>query len=318
MQKRETVAGVELTLSSPNDNSGKWIGQDEILKQLLACWIVVNDQDQPLSPRLIGTPGIGKTALAMAAAREREQELYIYQCTSDTRPEDLLVTPVLAESGRIAYHASPLVTAMIRGGVCILDEGNRMNEKSWASLAPLLDYRRYVESIVAGITIPAHRDFRCVVTMNQDESTYEIPDYILSRLQPTLQVGFPIRQDEMAILRYHLPFAEADMLALTVDFLQRSHELNLEFSPRDGISLLRFAIKRLAQNPQHPIGKDHAWREALEKCLGDEALDLEALAERRRRTLGGDAVPTGLGDFFFTPDDPLHPDRDEEEDEDLF
>ena len=45
---------------------------------------------------------------------------------------------------------------MLSGGVCVLDEGNRMNEKSWASLAPLLDHRRYVESVVAGITIPAH------------------------------------------------------------------------------------------------------------------------------------------------------------------
>ena len=96
----------------------------------------------------------------MAAARVRKQPLYINQCTADTRPEDLLVTPVLAESGKIAYHASPLVSAMLTGGVCVLDEGNRMNEKSWASLAPLLDHRRYVESVVAGITIPAHADFR--------------------------------------------------------------------------------------------------------------------------------------------------------------
>ena len=318
MQHKEKIAGVELTLSNPNSNAGQWIGQQEVLKQLLACWIVVDDQDLPLSPRLVGTPGIGKTALAMAAAQQREQELYIYQCTADTRPEDLLVTPVLAESGKIAYHASPLVSAMLRGGVCILDEGNRMNEKSWASLAPLLDQRRYVESIVAGITIPAHRDFRCAVTMNQDESTYEIPDYILSRLQPTLEVGFPIREDELAILQYHLPFAEAEMLAITVEFLQRSHELNLDFSPRDGINLLRFAMKRLAQNPDHPISKDLVWREALENCLGEESLDLDSLAERRRRTLGGDAVPLGLGDFFFSPDDPLHPDREEDEDEDLF
>ncbi len=79
-----------------------------------------------------------------------------------------------------------------------------MNEKSWASLAPLLDDRRYVESIVAGITIEANPDFRSAVTMNQDESTFEIPDYILSRLQPTLQVGFPNKQDEMAILAVSL------------------------------------------------------------------------------------------------------------------
>src|SRR5947207_3533880 len=183
----------------------------------------------------------------MAAARLRRQPLFITQCTADTRPEDLLVTPVLAESGKIAYHASPLVTAMLVGGVCVLDEGNRMNEKSWASLAPLLDHRRYAESVVAGITIHAHEDFRCAVTMNEDESTFEVPDYILSRLQPTLTVGFPDRQDELSILKYHLPFAEEEMLNLTVEFLQAAHELKLDFSTRDGLNVMRYAPNRLAQ-----------------------------------------------------------------------
>ena len=315
VKNTQEVQGVQLHLSQPHQFDGQWIGQSEILKQILACWLVVDDKDLPLTPRLVGTPGIGKTALAMAAAEARKQELYIYQCTADTRPEDLLVTPVLAESGKIAYHASPLVTAMLRGGVCILDEGNRMNEKSWASLAPLLDHRRYIESIVAGISVKAHPDFRCAVTMNQDESTFEIPDYILSRLQPTLPLSFPSREDEVSILEYHLPFCSAEMLAMTVDFLQHSHELKLDFSIRDGINLLRYAMKRIQQDPDHPVNKDQAWREALAKCLGEEALDLERLAQAKKATLGGQAVPLGFGDFFFSPDDPLHPDADDENDD---
>ncbi len=310
------IQGVVLQLSQPHAIPSRWIGQSEILQQVLACWLVVDDRDLPLTPRLVGTPGIGKTALAIAAAEFRKQPLYVYQCTADTRPEDLLVTPVLAQNGSIAYHASPLVSAMISGGVCILDEGNRMNEKSWASLAPLLDHRRYVESIIAGITIHAQRDFRCAVTMNQDESTFEIPDYILSRLQPTLTLQFPDRADEMAILEYHLPFCRAEMLAMTVEFLQKSHELKLDFSPRDGINLLRFAMKRLQQQPDHPANLDRTWREALEKCLGPEALDLDSLAKNRQRTLGGEIAPLGLGDFFFGAEDPLHPDADSEEDDD--
>lgn len=308
-----TIDGVPLKLSHPLEHKAEWIGQDEILLQLLACWLTIDERDLPLTPRLVGVPGVGKTVLAMSAARLRKQDLFVYQCTADTRPEDLLVTPVLSAEGKISYHASPLVTAMIGGGVCVLDEGNRMNEKSWASLAPLLDQRRYVESIVAGITIPAHPNFRCAVTMNQDDSTYEIPDYIMSRLQPTLPLGFPNRKDELAILKYHLPFAEDDLLGLTVDFLQRSHELNLDFSSRDGINLLRYALKRLAQNTQHPIAKDAVWREALYHCLGQDALDLEELAKRKQKSLGEQSLPLGLGDFFFDSDDPMHPDGEDED-----
>lgn len=310
------IDGIRLHLGHADNSRGEWIGQAEILKQLLACWLVVDERDLPLAPRLVGTPGIGKTSLAMAGARARNQELYIYQCTADTRPEDLLVTPVLAESGKIQYQASPLVTAMIRGGVCVLDEGNRMNEKSWASLAPLLDHRRYVESIVAGITIQAHPDFRCAVTMNDDDSTFEIPDYILSRLQPTLTLGYPSRVDEMAILKYHLPFSDDEMLNLTVEFLQQAHELKLDFSTRDGMNVLRFALKQLAANLEHPLSKDQAWRDSLEKCLGEDATDLEAMSQRKRQSLGGNVLPMGLGDFFFDPDHPLHPDYDpDDEDE---
>lgn len=54
MQKHVDVDGVQLALSKPNDNTAKWIGQREILQQLQACWIVVDDADLPLSPRLVG------------------------------------------------------------------------------------------------------------------------------------------------------------------------------------------------------------------------------------------------------------------------
>lgn len=308
--EKVTIGDVQLTLSSPDTSESVWIGQAEILKQIHACWLLVDEKDLPLAPRIMGMPGIGKTTLGMVAARQRNQPLYIFQCTSDTRPEDLLITPVLSEAGKISYHASPLVSAMIMGGICILDEGNRMNEKSWASLAPLLDHRRYVESIIAGIQIHAHDEFRACVTMNNDESTFEIPDYILSRLQPTLSLSMPSQADEMAILKYHLPFAEDDLLAMTVDFLQKSHQLDLDFSPRDGIHILQYALKRLSQDHDHPLSKDDAWREAVEKVLGEDALKLEELAEKKNRALGNEGLPFGLGDFFFDEDNPLHPDRD--------
>ena len=136
------IEGVTLHLAHPDEVAIQWVGQDELMRQLLAAWMVVNEQDLPMNPRLLGKPGVGKTTLAYAAGRRMGRDVYILQATLDTRPEDLLVTPVIEGGGNLRYVASPLVTAMIKGGIAIVDEGNRMSEKSWASLAPLLDKKR--------------------------------------------------------------------------------------------------------------------------------------------------------------------------------
>src|SRR5689334_10734944 len=198
------IEGVKLHLAHPDDLPVKWVGQDEVMRQLLAAWMVIGRGDLPMSPRLLGKPGVGKTTLAYAAAKRLGGEVYILQATVDTRPEDLLVTPVIEGEARLRYVASPLVTAMLRGGIVILDEGNRMSEKSWASLAPLLDTRRYVESIVAGIKIKAHPQFRLVTTMNDDASTFELPEYIHSRLQPQTTIHLAYRQAEDVSLNTHV------------------------------------------------------------------------------------------------------------------
>jgi MoxR-like ATPase len=263
------IEGVELHLSHPDEFPMKWVGQQECWKQLLAAWMVVEPDDIPMNPRLVGKPGVGKTTLAYAAGKFLGKEVYIFQATMDTRPEDLLITPVISPDAKIQYVASPLVTAMIRGGVCVLDEGNRMSEKAWASLAPLLDHRRYIESIVTGLKIKAHPDFRFVATLNEDASTYELPEYIHSRLQPQILVDFPEREEELRILRENLPFCEEEILRYVVDFLQRAHQADERYTVRDGINIARYAVKLLRQSSR----KDMRWalREGVRMILGEEA-----------------------------------------------
>ena len=266
-----TIDGVELFLGRPVLDIPPWVGQREVLLQVLAAWSRIEEGDLPLNPRLLGKPGVGKTTLACAAARALELDIYIVQATMDTRPEDLIVSPVLAPDGRVRYMASPLVSAMVLGGALVLDEGNRMSEKSWASLAPLLDHRRYVESLVAGIRIPAHADFRFATTMNEDASTYEIPEYIHSRLMPQIYIDFPEEDEEREILETQVPFAESEVVDYVMTFLRAAHERDLRYTVRDGMNLIRYAMKVLRR--EQVADAKEAVREAMRLSLGEEELE---------------------------------------------
>jgi Mg-chelatase subunit ChlI len=268
-RRRVELEGVPVFLAHPDELPMRWIGQPELILQLHACWSLVDERDLPLSPRIIGKPGVGKTTLAYSAAKMLGREVYIFQATMDTRPEDLLITPVIADEKKIQYVASPIVTAMVVGGIAILDEGNRMSEKSWASLAPLLDTRRYVESIVAGVKVKAHPDFRMVATMNDDASTFEIPEYIHSRLQPQIHIDFPEKEEELAILRENLPFVDEKILIYIAEFLERCHMAEEPYTVRDGINMGRYVAKRMHLGPVEWNG---LMREAMLKVLGETAL----------------------------------------------
>src|SRR3954452_4432225 len=263
------IEGVTLHLAHPDELPVRWVGQEETMRQLLAAWVVIDENDIAMNPRLLGKPGVGKTTMAYAAAKRLGREVYITQATVDTRPEDLLVTPVIESSARLKYVASPLVTAMIRGGVAVLDEGNRMSEKSWASLAPLLAPRRYVESIVAGIKIKAHPDFRLVATMNDDSSTFDLPEYIHSRLQPQILIDFPERDEEFHILKENLPFSTDEILQYVTDFLQQAHASDESYTVRDGVNVARYALK-LKRESGHP--ERLLLQAAIRSVLGEEAL----------------------------------------------
>ncbi len=273
MPEKVTISDIELILSEPAQVDMQWVGNDDLIKQLKAAWMIVDKEDLPLNPRILGKPGVGKTTLAYAAGRRLEKDVYMFQCTMDTRPEDLLISPVIASDTKIAYVASSLVSAMVKGGVCLLDEGNRMSEKSWASLAPLMDKRRYVESIIAGIRIYAHPDFRLCVTMNADSSTYEIPEYIQSRLQPKIYIEFPNKIDELKILKYNLPFASEEILEYCVNFLQNAHIHDEPYTVRDGINILRYYIKsRMMKKENQDIIEKSTLENAVIQILEEAAL----------------------------------------------
>ena len=223
-----TIDNVRVRLAKPLVLDTRWVGNTKVFNQLRASWYCHHDKDLPMCPRLVGKPGVGKTMLAYSVGASLGFPVFFFQATSDTKPNDVLINPVVAEGGvqqemQVEYVASTLVTAMITGAVCVFDEGNRMQEKAWASLAPLLDSRRYVESVSVGLIIKAHPNFRFVATMNDDASCFELPEYIKSRLQPQVLVESPNRTEEREILEANLPRTNPLVLDYVADFLDAAH-----------------------------------------------------------------------------------------------
>ena len=85
------IEGVTLHLAHPDELPVRWVGQEELMRQLLAAWMVLNERDMPMNPRLLGKPGVGKTTLAYAAAkrlgRDRSEERRVgKECRSRWSP----------------------------------------------------------------------------------------------------------------------------------------------------------------------------------------------------------------------------------------
>ena len=253
MLQKINMNGTQLTLATPDTHEAHWIDYNDYLRQLEAAWLRLSDDELPLNPRIVGEPGIGKTTFACAAARGTGREIYIFQCTMDTRPEDLVITPVLTEAKKIEYRASAVVTAMIRGGVVLLDEANRMPERSWASLAPLMDDRRYIESEVTALKIQAHQNFRLVATMNTDASVYELPGYIQSRLKPKIELINPPWEMQEKIVRAKCPQVDDDLLRQVLMKLKDREEKGLRDSTRDMLTLAQYAQKLRHEGARDPL-----------------------------------------------------------------
>ena len=105
--------------------------------------------------------------------------------------------------------------------------------------------------------------------MNDDSSTFDLPEYIHSRLQPQILIDFPEREEELAILRENLPFSPDEVLQYVTDFLQQSHAADESYTVRDGVNIARYALKLQAQGGE---GLRRLLASAVQSILGEEAL----------------------------------------------
>ena len=58
------LSNIRLRLARPMDLGFEWVGNKKPLNQLKSAWYSKCNGDKPMNPRLVGKPGIGKTARA--------------------------------------------------------------------------------------------------------------------------------------------------------------------------------------------------------------------------------------------------------------
>jgi MoxR-like ATPase len=105
--------------------------------------------------------------------------------------------------------------------------------------------------------------------LNDDASTFDLPEYIHSRLQPQILIDFPERDEEYQILKENLPFGEERILQYVTDFLQQAHSADERYSVRDGINVARFAMKLQSELPH--VDERRSLEVAILEILGEEA-----------------------------------------------
>jgi len=150
-------------------------------------------------------PGLGKTLLAKSLARSMGGSFKRIQFTPDLLPSDITGFNVFnQQSGTFIFQPGPVMC-----NVLVADEVNRTIPRTQSSLLESMEERQVT---VDGQTLPLPQPFLVVATQNPIEldGTFPLPEAQLDRFLLCIQLGYPDKEEEMAILER---FREDDPLS---------------------------------------------------------------------------------------------------------
>ncbi len=247
-QKELTIGSMTVFVSQPYKvpQVTELIGRNEELELITAAWLAGPGQ-LPLAPLLLGEPGVGKNRVVHEVARRTGKDLFIYQGHEDVTAEDLACAVRFSDKSdrKMDYVVSPLVTAMIKGGICFIDEIAKIRPRALALLVSVLDERRYIDSTLLGERIVAHEGFRFVAATNTaDLEGNAMPEFLRSRMRPVIPVGYPPREEIDSIVRSLYPRLNEHTGKL-LDLFWLEWERNGQSTPptpRDAIYVFNLAL----------------------------------------------------------------------------
>lgn len=147
---------------------------------------------------LVGLPGLGKTRLVDTLARVMGLESNRIQFTPDLMPSDILGSEVL-ETGDDGRRAFRFIPGPVFCQLLMADEINRASPRTQSALLQAMQER---EVTIAGAHRPLGAPFHVLATQNpiEQEGTYPLPEAQLDRFLVQIDVPYPDRATERAIL----------------------------------------------------------------------------------------------------------------------
>src|SRR5688572_3042642 len=140
-------------------------------------------------------PGVGKTTLAHVLARSLGLDFHRIQFTSDMLPADIIGVSVYErDSGAFKFHPGPIFAQVI-----LADEVNRATPKTQSALLEAMEEHQVTAE---GETRRLPAPFFVIATQNPSEQvgTFPLPESQLDRFMMRIELGYPDRDAERALL----------------------------------------------------------------------------------------------------------------------
>lgn len=180
---------------------------------------------------LEGVPGLAKTLSVKCLAATIQADFKRIQFTPDLLPADLVGTMIYnPQSGSFTTKKGPIFANII-----LADEINRAPAKVQSALLEAMEEKQVT---LGDQTYPLTEPFMVLATQNpiEQQGTYPLPEAQLDRFMLKLKIGYPSKNDELAIM---------EKMAQT----SRDLRLNMVITPQE-IMDVRKVVDQIYMDPK--------------------------------------------------------------------